>query len=137
MIRRMVIMLALVGLVLGGFFWFQGFKATMIKKFMAAAASPPQTVAHELLMAELDLVGVRRIFPGIVHDLVREGGREEENLNGFREHPSLRQYTLSRSTVSSPETYPLTRMPWSPMPCWSSMLSASSITRTFNWDTSN
>jgi membrane fusion protein (multidrug efflux system) len=31
--------------VLGAFFWFQGFKATMIKKFMAAAASPPQTVS--------------------------------------------------------------------------------------------
>src|SRR5215472_5699341 len=45
MIKRMVIMLALVGVVLGGFFWFQNFKATMIKKFMAAAASPPQTVS--------------------------------------------------------------------------------------------
>ena len=45
MIKRMVIMLTLVGAVLGAFFWFQGFKATMIKKFMAAAASPPQTVS--------------------------------------------------------------------------------------------
>src|SRR5215469_9552343 len=45
MIKRMVIMLTLVGLVLGGFFWFQNFKSTMIKKFMAAAASPPQTVS--------------------------------------------------------------------------------------------
>jgi membrane fusion protein, multidrug efflux system len=45
MIKRMVIMLTLVGVVLGAFFWFQGFKATMIKKFMAAAASPPQTIS--------------------------------------------------------------------------------------------
>ena len=45
MIKRMLIMLTLVGTVLGAFFWFQSFKATMIKKFMAAGASPPQTVA--------------------------------------------------------------------------------------------
>jgi membrane fusion protein, multidrug efflux system len=45
MIKRMMIMLTLVGLVLGAFFWFQSFKATMIKKFMAAGASPPQTVS--------------------------------------------------------------------------------------------
>jgi membrane fusion protein, multidrug efflux system len=45
MIKRMLIMLTLVGVVLGAFFWFQSFKATMIKKFMAAASSPPQTVS--------------------------------------------------------------------------------------------
>lgn len=45
MIKRMLIMLTLVGMVLGAFFWFQSFKATMIKKIMAAAASPPQTVS--------------------------------------------------------------------------------------------
>jgi membrane fusion protein, multidrug efflux system len=45
MIKRMVIMLTLVGVVLGAFFWFQSFKATMIKKYMASAASPPQTVS--------------------------------------------------------------------------------------------
>ena len=45
MIKRMVIMLVLVGLVLGGIFGFQMFKAAMIKKFMAAMGSPPQTVS--------------------------------------------------------------------------------------------
>jgi membrane fusion protein, multidrug efflux system len=45
MIKRMLIMLMLIGAVLGAFFWFQSFKATMIKKIMAAAASPPQTVS--------------------------------------------------------------------------------------------
>jgi membrane fusion protein, multidrug efflux system len=45
MIKRMLIMLTLVGAVLGAFFWFQSFKATMIKHIMAAAASPPQTVS--------------------------------------------------------------------------------------------
>jgi membrane fusion protein, multidrug efflux system len=69
MIRRMVIMLALVGLVLAGFFWFQGFKATMIKKFMAAAASPPQTVATATAATEewqpqIEAVGSLRAVNG-------------------------------------------------------------------------
>jgi membrane fusion protein (multidrug efflux system) len=45
MTRRMVIMLIGVAIVLGGVFGFQAFKAVMIKKFMAAMASPPQTVS--------------------------------------------------------------------------------------------
>jgi membrane fusion protein (multidrug efflux system) len=45
MIKRMVIMLVLVGAVLGAFFWFQSFKAMMIKNYMASMGSPPQTVA--------------------------------------------------------------------------------------------
>jgi membrane fusion protein (multidrug efflux system) len=45
MIKRMLIMLVLVGAVMGAFFWFQGFKAMMIKNYMASAASPPQTVS--------------------------------------------------------------------------------------------
>jgi len=45
MIKRMVIMLVLVGVVLGGFFGFQAFKATMIHKVMASFANPVQTVA--------------------------------------------------------------------------------------------
>ncbi len=45
MIKRMVIMLVLVALVLGGIFGFQAFKATMIKKFMSQMSAPPQTVS--------------------------------------------------------------------------------------------
>jgi membrane fusion protein (multidrug efflux system) len=45
MIKRMVIMLIAVAVVLGGIFGFQLFKAAMIKKFMSAMASPPQTVS--------------------------------------------------------------------------------------------
>jgi membrane fusion protein (multidrug efflux system) len=45
MIKRFVIMLILVGLVLGGIFGFQVFKAGMIKKFMSAMGNPPQTVS--------------------------------------------------------------------------------------------
>ena len=69
MIKRMVIMLALVGAVLGAFFWFQGFKATMIKKFMAAAASPPQTVSTTTAgvqewQPEIEAVGSLRAVNG-------------------------------------------------------------------------
>ncbi len=45
MIKRMIIMLAAVGVVLGGFFWFQNFKAGIISKVMASMANPPQTVS--------------------------------------------------------------------------------------------
>jgi len=45
MIKRMLIMLVAVGLVLGGFFGFQIFKAGIIKQVMAALANPPQTVS--------------------------------------------------------------------------------------------
>src|SRR5215472_2378479 len=69
MIKRMVIMLTLVGLVLGGFFWFQNFKSTMIKKFMAAAASPPQTVSTTVATTQdwqpqLEAVGSLRAVNG-------------------------------------------------------------------------
>jgi membrane fusion protein (multidrug efflux system) len=45
MTKRMVIMLVAVAIVFGGIFGFQAFKATMIKKFMSAMSSPPQTVS--------------------------------------------------------------------------------------------
>ena len=45
MIKRMVVMLALAGLVFGGIFGFEAFKGRMIRKYMAAGGQPPQTVA--------------------------------------------------------------------------------------------
>jgi membrane fusion protein (multidrug efflux system) len=45
MIKRMVIMLVIVGVVLGGIFAFETFKAGMIRKFIAAAGQPVQTVS--------------------------------------------------------------------------------------------
>jgi membrane fusion protein, multidrug efflux system len=45
MTKRMVIMLVAVAIVLGGVFGFQMFKAAMIKKYMAAMSSPPQTIS--------------------------------------------------------------------------------------------
>ena len=45
MIRRMVVMLVVLGVVLGGYFGFQQFKAKMIHQFLASMANPPQTVS--------------------------------------------------------------------------------------------
>jgi len=45
MIKRMVVMLAIAGLVFGGIFGFEAFKGRMIRKYMAAAGQPPQTVS--------------------------------------------------------------------------------------------
>jgi membrane fusion protein, multidrug efflux system len=45
MTKRMVIMLAAAAIVFGGIFGFQVFKAAMIKKFISAMGSPPQTVS--------------------------------------------------------------------------------------------
>jgi membrane fusion protein (multidrug efflux system) len=45
MTKRMVIMLVVVAVVLGGIFGFQVFKGIMIRKFMSAMSSPPQTVS--------------------------------------------------------------------------------------------
>lgn len=45
MIKRMLIMLTIVGLVLGGVFWFINFKGRMIKQFMTAQGEPMQTVS--------------------------------------------------------------------------------------------
>ncbi len=44
MIKRMVVMLVIAGLVLGGVFGFQAFKSKMIRQFMSAG-QPPQTVS--------------------------------------------------------------------------------------------
>jgi membrane fusion protein (multidrug efflux system) len=45
MIRRMILMLVVLGVVLGGYFGFQQFKAKMIHQFLATLANPPQTVS--------------------------------------------------------------------------------------------
>ena len=45
MTKRMLLMLALAGLVFGGIFGFQAFKARMIKKYFAAQGIPAQTVS--------------------------------------------------------------------------------------------
>ena len=45
MIKRMIIMLIVAGMVLGGIFWFINFKGRMVKEFMLSQGEPLQTVS--------------------------------------------------------------------------------------------
>jgi membrane fusion protein (multidrug efflux system) len=90
MIKRMIIMLILVGAVFGGIFWFQGFKAKMVKQFMATIANPPQTVStikagDQEWQPHMEAVGSLRAMngadlstqvPGIVSGLHFESGAD-------------------------------------------------------------
>ncbi|HKK00817.1 MAG TPA: efflux RND transporter periplasmic adaptor subunit [Desulfuromonadales bacterium] len=69
MTKRMVIMLVLVGLLFGGIFGFQAFKAKMIKKYMASKGVPPQTVSaikasEQDWQKQIDVVGSLRAVRG-------------------------------------------------------------------------
>ncbi|MDB5406542.1 MAG: efflux transporter periplasmic adaptor subunit [Rhodospirillales bacterium] len=69
MIKRMGIMLVAVGVVFGGIFAFQTFKASMIKHAVAALAAPPQTVAtttagYQEWQPQLESVGSLRAVNG-------------------------------------------------------------------------
>src|ERR1700744_1778896 len=69
MTKRMVIMLIAVAVVLGGLFGFQVFKGIMIKKFMSAMASPPQTVttskaAYSQWQPTIEAIGSLRAVRG-------------------------------------------------------------------------
>jgi membrane fusion protein, multidrug efflux system len=44
MLKRMIIMLGVVGAVFAGLGWFVNFRAGMIQKALASLADPPQTV---------------------------------------------------------------------------------------------
>jgi membrane fusion protein (multidrug efflux system) len=69
MTKRMVIMLILVGLLFGGIFGFQAFKAHMVQKIMTAQGVPAQTVSaikasEETWQPQLEAVGSLRAFRG-------------------------------------------------------------------------
>ena len=69
MTKRMVIMLMAVAIVFGGIFGFQAFKASMIKKFMTAMGSPPQTVSaakagYSAWQPRLEAIGTLRAVKG-------------------------------------------------------------------------
>jgi membrane fusion protein, multidrug efflux system len=90
MVKRMVIMLILVGLVLGGIFGFQIFKGIMIKRFFASRTAPPQTVStitaqEATWQPKLLVVGslvaengtdVAPEVPGLISRIVFKSGQE-------------------------------------------------------------
>ncbi len=69
MLKRMIIMLVLIGLVLGGVFGFEAFRSTMIAKFMVTLSNPTQTVsttvaASQDWQSQLEAVGSLRAVNG-------------------------------------------------------------------------
>ena len=70
MIKRLLIMLVLVGLVLGGIFGFISFKSRMIKEFMTSQGEPPQTVSTLTAstmewLPKLEAIGSLRAVHGV------------------------------------------------------------------------
>lgn len=66
---RMVLMLIIVGIILGGVFGFQAVRGMMIKKYMASMSAPPQTVStiqatYEQWTDQLETVGSLRAAKG-------------------------------------------------------------------------
>jgi membrane fusion protein, multidrug efflux system len=92
MIKRMVIMLVLAGVVFGGIFGFEAFKAKMIEKAMASLANPPQTVSTTTVALQdwqhtVEAVGSLRAVngadlalevPGIVDEIKFNSGDDVE-----------------------------------------------------------
>src|SRR5271154_5738763 len=67
---RMIIMLIVVGLILGGVFGFGIFKGMMIKKYMSSMSAPPQTVSttvasYQDWKPQLEAVGSLRAAKGV------------------------------------------------------------------------
>jgi membrane fusion protein (multidrug efflux system) len=86
MIKRMIIMLIAVGIVLGGFFGFQIFKAHMIQQVMASLANPPQTVSTVTAgvqdwQPQVEAVGSLRAVNGADLSLEVSGIVDQINFN--------------------------------------------------------
>ena len=86
MIKRMLIMLVLVGAVLGGLFGFKVFVGGKIKEAMAGLASMPQTVSSTTATSsdwqpKIDAVGSLRAVRGADLSLEVPGGVEEITFN--------------------------------------------------------
>jgi membrane fusion protein (multidrug efflux system) len=69
LLKRMIIMLALTGLVLGAVFGFEAFKSVMIRKFISTLSNPPQTVStivatSQEWQSQLEAVGSVRAVNG-------------------------------------------------------------------------
>jgi len=69
MIWRMIVMLAVLGALLGGYFGFQQFKGKMIHQFLSTMANPPQTIstvtaATQTWQPEVQAVGSLRAVNG-------------------------------------------------------------------------
>ena len=69
-VKRMVVMLLLVGALFGGVVWYQQFVATMMQGFLASNANPPATVTalevgHQRWQPQISAVGTLRAIQGV------------------------------------------------------------------------
>ena len=92
MIKRMLIMLVLVGALAGGLYWFQNFKTKMIAKALSDYAAAPQTVSateagYQEWQPRLRAIGTLRAsqgvdvtpsVPGVVEEISFESGQDVE-----------------------------------------------------------
>jgi membrane fusion protein (multidrug efflux system) len=92
MIKRMFIMLVLVGALAGGLYWFQTFKTKMIAKALSDYAAAPQTVSaveagYQEWQPQLRAIGTLRAsqgvdvtpsVPGVVEEISFESGQDVE-----------------------------------------------------------
>jgi membrane fusion protein, multidrug efflux system len=86
MVKRMVIMLVAVAVVFGAIFGFQVFKASMIRKFITAASSPPQTISaakagYNEWQANIEAIGSLRAGKGADLSLEVSGVVETISFN--------------------------------------------------------
>src|SRR5208282_332374 len=86
MTKRMVIMLIAVAIVFGGIFGFQAFKAAMIRKFITAASSPPQTISaakasYSEWQSKVEAIGSLRAVKGADLSLEVSGVVESIGFN--------------------------------------------------------
>lgn len=90
MIRRMMVMLVLVGALAGGLYWFQSFKSMMIARALSDYAAAPQTVSaikarYQDWQPQLRAIGSLRAsqgvdvtpaVPGVVEEITFDSGQD-------------------------------------------------------------
>ena len=86
MAKRMAIMLVAVIVVFGGIFGFQVFKAAMIRKFITAASSPPQTISatkagYSEWQPKIEAIGTLRAVKGADLSLEVSGVVDQISFN--------------------------------------------------------
>lgn len=84
MIKRMLLMIMVVGLIAGGIVTFKNFQSTMIAKYMSQMSSQPQTVAavtaeYSIWSSKIEAVGTLRAVSGV--DISTEVAGIVERLN--------------------------------------------------------
>jgi len=118
-IKRMVIMLVAIGVILGGIFGFQAFKARMIASYLAGLKSPPQTVStmtattsswHTALQSvgsfnAVEGANLSAQVPGIVQKIAFQDGQDVKKgdllvqLLADQEIATLQQYQASAANA--------------------------------------